>query len=85
MAAAAAMTAEAAAGDGPAARAPGWTAPAVQSRTLAGAEASLPFPRPGVRAHRARSEGDPLATIAWERHYAESWQTDQRRPRRRRR
>ena len=69
VAAAAGMTVETEAGTGSARRALGWTAPAVKGRSLgqAGAEAGLPFPRPGSRPRRARLEGAPLATIAWDR------------------
>ena len=85
MAAAAGMTMGTEAG--PARREPGWTAPAVKGRSLgqAGAEAGLPFPRPGLRPRRARREGVPLASIAWDRPTpsrrqddAGSWPTDQR-------
>ena len=87
MAAVAAMMVETEAGTGHARRAPGWTAPAVKGRSLgqAGAEAGLPFPRPGLRPRRARREGVPLASIAWDRPTpsrrqddAGSWPTDQR-------
>ena len=63
------MTVETEAGTGPARREPGWTAPAVKGRSLGqlGAEAGLPFPRPGLRSRRARREGVPLASNVWDR------------------